>query len=240
MNQPLVYYFEKLMHYYNLRTYNDIANYLGISKNIVNNAYSGQTIYPSRQLVQTLSVNQNIRPEIILNNIYGNSFSYLCSEYIKIVTLSLYYNFDFNLCWNQKNYIQSRIIEYPIQKSNLLVQSILRQNRPELKFTGVVDWSFIRESVLNIYTSNDQDGHEFISLLFNDENVICLTVMNYLYAVMNFNGMSEFKRVFVVFDDNQIKPYGFFRKYLQEMNRQIVPLLYDENAKYSIRDTDWI
>lgn len=228
------------MHYYNLRTYNDIANYLGISKNIVNNAYSGQTIYPSRQLVQTLSVNQNIRPEIILNNIYGNSFSYLCSEYIKIVTLSLYYNFDFNLCWNQKNYIQSRIIEYPIQKSNLLVQSILRQNRPELKFTGVVDWSFIRESVLNIYTSNDQDGHEFISLLFNDENVICLTVMNYLYAVMNFNGMSEFKRVFVVFDDNQIKPYGFFRKYLQEMNRQIVPLLYDENAKYSIRDTDWI
>ena len=55
VNNPLVFYFEKLKDDYGLKTYEDIANCLDISIGTVKNAYSGRTIFPSKRLTKHLN-----------------------------------------------------------------------------------------------------------------------------------------------------------------------------------------
>ena len=83
VNNPLVFYFEKLKDDYDLKTYEDIAKYLDVSIGTIKNAYGLRTVFPSKRLTKHLSERFNKKPEDILNDIYNNSFCEPCNEYIK-------------------------------------------------------------------------------------------------------------------------------------------------------------
>ena len=53
-NNPLKNYFLRARDEHSLKTYNDIADFFGISRGIVNNVIYDQTLYPSRPLVEKI------------------------------------------------------------------------------------------------------------------------------------------------------------------------------------------
>ena len=81
-NTPLKDYFLSTKAKENLKTSKDIAYYYDISPSIVGNALSNKTLNPSRKLVNILSKNINQKPELILRDIYNNSFVNPCNEYV--------------------------------------------------------------------------------------------------------------------------------------------------------------
>lgn len=85
VNNPLKDYFLSTKAKENLKTSKDIADYYNISISIVNNAMNGKTVNPSRKLVSTLSKNINQKPELILRDIYNNSFVNSCNKCVKII-----------------------------------------------------------------------------------------------------------------------------------------------------------
>ena len=127
MNNPLVFYFEKLKDNYNFKTYEDIAQYLDISIGTIKNAYSLRTVFPSKRLIKHLSERFNMKPEVILNGIYNESFVIPCNEYTKLVTLSLYYNFDYTLFFDDLNFIVSHKTDFPFHLTNMHVIAFIRK-----------------------------------------------------------------------------------------------------------------
>ena len=141
VNNPLVFYFEKLKDDYDLKTYGDIAKYLDISIGTVKNAYGGRTINPSKRLVEHIAVHFNKNPNVILKDIYNGSFVEPCNEYTKLVTLSLYYNFEYALFYDDQNFIMSHKTDFPLHLANMHVNAIVRLSGHEVKPTAIVEWS---------------------------------------------------------------------------------------------------
>ena len=229
VNNPLVFYFEKLKDDYDLKTYEDIAKYLDISIGTVKNAYSGRTIFPSKKLTKHLSEHFNKKPEVILNDIYNNSFCEPCNKYIKIVTLSLFYNFGYSLFYDNHNFMQFYQIPLPVVTNHRVCSfAKIRNNGPERKYTLVLDWRNVRD-VLCECTQN--------FLIKND--CILMAVSNLYYTICT-DESGDIKRLIVVFASDEEEDYQLFRKMCNDSKHRVLPLLYDENAEYSIRDVDML
>lgn len=232
VNNPLVFYFEKLKDDYGLKTYEDIAKCLDISIGTVKNAYSGRTIFPSKRLTKHLSERFNKKPEVILKDIYNNSFCEPCNEYIKIVTLSLFYNFGYSLFYNDHNFLQFYQIPLPVVTNHRVCSfAKIRNNGPERKYTLILDWSSINSALV------DWCEHTQNFLIKND---CILMAMSSLYYMICSDEFDDLKRLIVVFASDEEKDYLLFKKLCIDSKYRVLPLLYDENAEYSIRDVDII
>lgn len=243
MNNPLSYYFTNIQHSKGLETYEETAKYLGISVGTIKNAYSGRTIFPSKKLVKHLSSIFNTSPEIILKDIYNNSFCEPCNEYVKIVTLSLFYNFGYSLFYDDHNFMQFYQIPLPVVTNHRVCSfAKIRNNGPERKYTLVLDWRNVRDVLCGAYTNtfdyfyDDKDPtkpfHNWYSFFFS--------IISGLYSLLNLDSMSNIKRIIVVFPREEEFVYENIRKELENLSPRILPLLYDEQAKFFIHDIDRI
>lgn len=243
MNNPLSYYFTNIQHSKGLETYEETAKYLGISVGTIKNAYSGRTIFPSKKLVKHLSSIFDTSPEIILKDIYNNSFCEPCNEYIKIVTLSLFYNFGYSLFYDDHNFMQFYQIPLPVVTNHRICSfAKIRNNGPERKYTLVLDWRNVRDVLCGAYTNtfdyfyDDKDPtkpfHNWYSFFFS--------IISGLYSLLNLDSMSNIKRIIVVFPREEEFVYENIRKELENLSPRILPLLYDEQAKFFIHDIDRI
>lgn len=243
-NNPLVSYFERLKRDYNFKTYKDIAQYLDISLGTVKNAYGFRTIFPSKRLTDHLSTHLNKKPEIVLTDVYNESFLEPCNEYIKIVIFSLTYHYGYNLFLDNTGYIRSMVAWLPFVKKDIQIYSTIRKNGHETKFTGVLDFSKIRNTICDLYIN---EGYEYDSSNpfkpFNNEHTFSLTITSCLYTFLNDSDLSEYRRLIIVFNSNnsdEIVIYNQIRNSLDDPKKQIVPLLYDENSEHFIHDIDQI
>lgn len=243
MNNPLSYYFTNIQHSKGLETYEETAKYLGISVGTIKNAYSGRTIFPSKKLVKHLSSIFDTSPEIILKDIYNNSFCEPCNEYIKIVTLSLFYNFGYSLFYDDHNFMQFYQIPLPVVTNHRICSfAKIRNNGPERKYTLVLDWRNVRDVLCGAYTNtfdyfyDDKDPtkpfHNWYSFFFS--------IISGLYSLLNLDSMSNIKRIIVVFPREEEFVYENIRKELENLSSRILPLLYNEQAKFFIHDIDRI
>lgn len=243
-NNPLITYFERLKHDYNLKTYKDIAQYLDISIGTVKNAYGFRTIFPSKRLTDHLSTHLNKKPEIVLTDIYKESFIEPCNEYIKIVIFSLTYHYGYNLFLEHTGYIRSLAAWLPFVQKSIQIYAPIRKNGHETKFTGILDFSKIRKTICDLYISGDYEYDSSDPFKpFNNKDVFSLAIASCLYTFLNDSNLSEYRRLIIVFNSNnsdEIVIYNQFRNSLDDPKKHIIPLLYDENAEHFIRDVDQI
>lgn len=64
-----------------------------------------------------------------------------------------------------------------------------------------------------------------------------------LYAILDSDIMAIYKKIIVVFNSDctdEVETYNQIRANLLDDSSRILPLLYDENAEYSIRDVDML
>ena len=64
-----------------------------------------------------------------------------------------------------------------------------------------------------------------------------------LYAILDSYVMAIYKKIIVVFNSECVdeeEDYQLFRKMCNDSKHRVLPLLYDENAEYSIRDVDML
>lgn len=231
VNNPLVFYFEKLKDDYDLKTYGDIAKYLDISIGTVKNAYGGRTINPSKRLVEHIAVHFNKNPNVILKDIYKGSFVEPCNEYTKLVTLSLYYNFEYALFYDNQNFIMSHKTDFPLHLANMHVNAIVRLSGHEVKPTAIVEWSRLNSLLAERYNCT------YNPILKNDYILMALSNLYYMICSDEFD---DLKRLIVVFAYDEEEDYQLFRKMCNDSKHRVLPLLYDDNAEYSIRDVDML
>lgn len=228
VNNPLVFYFEKLKENYNFKTYKDIAQYLDISIGTIKNAYGLRTVFPSKRLTKHLSEHFNKKPEVILKDIYNKSFSIPCNEYTKLVTLSLYYNFGYTIVIDEHNFIEYGKLKIPSSNRFIPYFAKMRITGPELKYTLVLDWNNVRD-VLCERTQN-----------FLIKKDCILIAMSNLYYMICTDEFDDIKRLIVVFAYDEEEDYLLFKKMCNDSEHRVLPLLYDDNAEYSIRDVDML
>ena len=231
VNNPLVFYFEKLKDDYDLKTYGDIAKYLDISIGTVKNAYGGRTINPSKRLVEYIAVHFNKNPNVILKDIYKGSFVEPCNEYTKLVTLSLYYNFEYALFYDNQNFIMSHKTDFPLHLANMHVNAIVRLSGHEVKPTAIVEWSRLNSLLAERYNCT------YNPIIKNDYILMALSNLYYMICSDEFD---DLKRLIVVFAYDEEEDYQLFRKMCNDSKHRVLPLLYDDNAEYSIRDVDML
>lgn len=232
VNNPLVFYFEKLKDDYNLKTYEDIAKYLDISIGTIKNAYGLRTVFPSKRLTKHLSERFNKKPEDVLNDIYNNSFCEPCKEYLKIVTLSLFYNFGYSLFYNDNKFIQFYQIPLPVVADHRVCSfAKIRNNGPERKYTLILDWSSINRALV--------DWCEHTQNFLVKSGCILMAMSNLYYRICT-DEFDDIKRMIVVFASDEEEDYQLFRKMCNDSKHRVLPLLYDDNAEYSIRDVDML
>lgn len=198
-----------------LYSYADLARYLGISTAIIKNVYSDRTVFPSKKLTKHLSERFNMKPEVILNDIYSESFVIPCNEYTKIVI-------------DEHNFIEDGKLKSPSSNHFIPYFAKMRITGPELKYTLVLDWNNLRE-VLCGRTQN--------FLIKND--YILMAVSNLYYTICT-DESDDIKRLIVVFSSDEEEDYQLFRKMCNDSKHRVLPLLYDDNAEYSIRDVDML
>ena len=229
VNNPLVFYFEKLKDDYDLKTYGDIAKYLDISIGTVKNAYGGRTINPSKRLVEHIAVHFNKNPNVILKDIYKGSFVEPCNEYTKLVTLSLYYNFEYALFYDNQNFIMSHKTDFPLHLANMHVNAIVRLSGHEVKPTAIVEWRRLNSLLV------ERCNCTYNPILKNDYILMALSNLYYMICSDEFD---DLKRLIVVFAYDEEEDYQLFRKMCNDSKHRVLPLLHDDNAEYSIRDVD--
>lgn len=232
VNNPLKDYFLSTKAKENLKTSKDIADYYNISISIVNNAMNGKTVNPSRKLVSTLSKNINQKPELILRDIYNNSFVNSCNKCVKIITASLHYNFGYSLFYNDNKFIQFYQIPLPFATVYRICSfAKIRNNGPELKYTLVLDWGSINRALVD-WCERTQNFLVKIDCI--------LMAMSSLYYRICTDEFDDIKRMIVVFASDEEEDYQLFRKMCNDSKHRVLPLLYDVNAEYSIRDVDML
>ena len=189
-------------------------------------------MFPSKRLTKHLSERFNKKPEDILNDIYNNSFCEPCNEYIKIVTLSLFYNFGYSLFYNDHKFIQFYQIQLPVVTDQSVCSfAKIRNNGPERKYTLILDWSSINRALVDWC----ERTHNFLV-----KNGCILMAMSNLYYKICTDDFDDIKRMIVVFASDEEEDYQLFRKMCNDSKHRVLPLLYDDNAEYSIRDVDML
>lgn len=214
-----------------LYSYADLARYLGISTAIVKNVYTDRTVFPSKKLTKHLSERFNMKPEVILNDIYSESFVIPCNEYTKIVTLSLYYNFGYTIVIDEHNFIEEGKLKIPSSNHFIPYFAKMRITGPELKYTLILDWSSINSALVD-WCERTQN--------FLIKNDCILMAMSNLYYMICTDEFDDIKRLIVVFASDEEEDYLLFKKMCNDSKHRVLPLLYDENVEYSIRDVDML
>ena len=74
-------------------------------------------------------------------------------------------------------------------------------------------------------------------LIKND--YILMAVSNLYYTICT-DESDDIKRLIVVFASDEEEDYQLFRKMCNDSKHRVLPLLYDDNAEYSIRDVDML
>lgn len=238
-NNPLRDYFLKIKEDHSLKINKDIAAHLNLSISIVNNAMNGKTVNPSRKLVKTLSRNLNQKPEIILKDIYNCSFCEPCNEYIKIVTSSLFYNFGYTIYFDSHNFIEGGKLGIPSSNQIIPYFAKMRITGPELKYTLVLDWCNISKGFSKAFMDSDFASNT-VDLINPFYDSFYFSIISGLFAVLKLKSMADIKRVFIVFPTDEAVHYKCIRELLYDYQGGITPLLYDENAEYSIRNVDML
>lgn len=209
-------------------SYADLARYLGVSTAIVKNVYTDRTVFPSKRLTKHLSARFNKKPEVILKDIYSESFVKPCNEYTKIVALSIYYNFGYTIVIDAHNFIEDGKLKIPSSNHFIQYFAKMRITGPELKYTLVLDWNNLHEALCE-RTQN-----------FLIKSDCILMAMSNLYYTICTDEFNDIKRLIVVFASDEEEDYQLFRKMCNDSKHRVLPLLYDENAEYSIRDVDML
>lgn len=209
-----------------LYSYADLARYLGISTAIVKNVYTDRTVFPSKRLTKHLSERFNMKPEVILNDIYSESFVIPCNEYTKIVTLSLYYNFGYTIVIDEHNFIEDGKLKIPSSNHFIPYFAKMRITGPELKYTLVLDWCNISKGFSKAFMDSN-----FVSNTMDLINPLCnsfyFSIISGLFAVLKLKSMADIKRIFVVFPTDEAVHYKCIRELLYDYQGGITPLLYD-------------
>ena len=232
VNNPLKEYFLNLMKLNNLKNYRELSRFLNVTYGIIGNTMQNNTIFASRKLTEQLSKTLQRKPEDILNDIYNNSFCEPCNEYIKIVTLSLFYNFGYSLFYNDHKFIQFYQIQLPVVTDQSVCSfAKIRNNGPERKYTLILDWSSINRALVDWC----ERTHNFLV-----KNGCILMAMSNLYYKICTDDFDDIKRMIVVFASDEEEDYQLFRKMCNDSKHRVLPLLYDDNAEYSIRDVDML
>lgn len=182
-------------------------------------------------MVEHIAVHFNKNPNVILKDIYNGSFVVPCNEYTKLVTLSLYYNFEYALLYDDQNFIMSHKTDFPLHLANMHVNAIVRLSGHEVKLTAIVEWSRLN-SILA-----ERCNCTYNPILKNDYILMALSNLYYMICSDEFD---DLKRLIVVFAYDEEEDYQLFRKMCNDSKHRVLPLLYDENAEYSIRDVDML
>ena len=182
-------------------------------------------------MVEHIAVHFNKNPNVILKDIYNGSFVEPCNEYTKLVTLSLYYNFEYALFYDNQNFIMSHKIDFPLHLANMHVNAIVRLSGHEVKPTAIVEWSRLNSLLA------ERCNCTYNPILKNDYILMALSNLYYMICSDEFD---DLKRLIVVFAYDEEEDYQLFRKMCNDSKHRVLPLLYDENAEYSIRDVDML
>ena len=67
-----------------------------------------------------------------------------------------------------------------------------------------------------------------------------LIAMSNLYYMICTDEFDDIKRLIVVFAYDEEEDYLLFKKMCNDSKHRVLPLLYDDNAEYSIRDVDML
>lgn len=101
----------------------------------------------------------------------------------------------------------------------------------EVKLTAIVEWSRLN-SILA-----ERCNCTYNPILKNDYILMALSNLYYMICSDEFD---DLKRLIVVFAYDEEEDYQLFRKMCNDSKHRVLPLLYDENAEYSIRDVDML
>ena len=154
-----------------------------------------------------------------------------CNEYTKLVTLSLYYNFEYALFYDDQNFIMSHKTDFPLHLANMHVNAIVRLSGHEVKSTAIVEWSRLNSLLA------ERCNCTYNPIIKNDYILMALSNLCYMICSDEFD---DIKRLIVVFASDEEEDYQLFRKMCNDSKHHVLPLLYDDNAEYSIRDVDML
>lgn len=212
----------------NLKNYRELSRFLNVTYGIIGNTMQNNTIFASRKLTEQLSKTLQRKPEDVLCDIYSPYFFQHCPDYLKIVTLSLHYHFKYKLYWENNIIIESHLVRLPYIEKQISIHAIMRREGLEAKYTLVLDWNNVRD-VLCERTQN-----------FLIKNDCILIAMSNLYYMICTDEFDDIKRLIVVFASDEEEDYLLFKKSCIDSKYRVLPLLYDENSEYSIREVNML
>lgn len=111
----------------NLKNYRELSRFLNVTYGIIGNTMQNNTIFASRKLTEQLSKTLQRKPEDVLCDIYSPYFFQYCPDYLKIVTLSLYYHFKYKLYWENNIIIESHLVRLPYIEKQISIHAIMRR-----------------------------------------------------------------------------------------------------------------
>lgn len=240
VNNPLKEYFLNLMKLNNLKNYRELSRFLNVTYGIIGNTMQNNTIFASRKLTEQLSKTLQRKPEDVLCDIYSPYFFQHCPDYLKIVTLSLYYHFKYKLYWENNIIIESHLVRLPYIEKQISIHAIMRREGLEAKYTLVLDWCNISKGFSKAFMDSSDCVSNTMDLMNPSYNSLYFFITSGLFALLKLKSMSDIKRIFVVFPTVDAVHYECIREMLYDYQGGITPLLYDKNAEYSIRDVDML
>lgn len=241
-NNPLKEYFLNLMEQNNLKNYRELSRFLNVTYGIIGNTMQNNTIFASRKLTEQLSKTLQRKPEDILYDIYSPYFFQHCPDHLKIITLSLHYHFKYKLYWENNIIIESHLVRLPYIEKQISIHAIMRREGLEAKYTAIVDYCEIRNMLCNTYYDYNDYSYDYKNPTkpFNSWNTFMFAMISGFSLLLNIDSMSSIKRIIVAFPTNEMFAYKNTREELSSSSKKILPLLYDNDAEYSIRDIDQI
>ena len=118
--QPIKRIFSKFNETKQFKKLQRLSRFLNVTYGIIGNTMQNNTIFASRKLTEQLSKTLQRKPEDVLCDIYSPYFFQYCPDYLKIVTLSLYYHFKYKLYWENNIIIESHLVRLPShRKANI-------------------------------------------------------------------------------------------------------------------------
>lgn len=240
VNNPLKEYFLNSMKLNNLKNYRELSSFLNVTYGIIGNTMQNNTIFASRKLTEQLSKTLQRKPEDVLYDIYSPYFFQHCPDYLKIVTLSLHYHFKYKLYWENNIIIESHLVRLPYIEKQISIHAIMRREGLEAKYTLVLDWCNISKGFSKAFMDSSDCVSNTMDLMNPSYNSLYFFITSGLFALLKLKSMSDIKRIFVVFPTVDAVHYECIREMLYDYQGGITPLLYDENAEYSIRDVDML
>lgn len=239
VNNPLKEYFLNLMKLNNLKNYRELSRFLNVTYGIIGNTMQNNTIFASRKLTGQLSKTLQRKPEDILYDIYSPYFFQHCPDHLKIIALSLHYHFKYKLYWENIIIIESHLVRLPYIEKQISIHAIMRREGLEAKYTLVLDWCNISKGFSKTFMDSDYVTNT-VDTLNPFHNSFYFEIISGLFAILKLKSMADIKRIFIVFPTDEAVHYKYIREMLYDYSGGITPLLYDENAEYSIRDVDML